>query len=330
MSIGRSIRGRTTALAVVLGFLTLLLPAASELHDGSIGAVGGGLSVSIGSASIVVPARGRVAIFFPVTLSKPSTSTVTVAYRTHDGTAKSGDAYGENVGVIKFSVDPKTGLTPITEFAGAWVYPSAYGGGGGKFSMTLSRAVGATIGNSAAVGTILGRASGKPVRVSAGDMSLYGGTRGMNRLGLVLVTLSRPAPRPIRLHYTIAGRGATPGANFHAALTGTLQIAAGAQESWVIVPIVSGSVTGTAKGLTVRLTSASGARLSRATGRVKIEPEPKVTVSKPAVGPPPSSPPPATGGPAGSPGVGPTIPDPGGGSPAPNPATMQFLSLIHI
>ena len=90
MSTGRSIRGRTTAIAVVLGFLTLLLPAVSNLRDGSIGAAGGGLSVSIGSSSIVVPAKGKVAIFFPVTLSRPSTSTVTVAYRTHDGTAKSG------------------------------------------------------------------------------------------------------------------------------------------------------------------------------------------------------------------------------------------------
>jgi hypothetical protein len=256
-------------LAAVLAMFSLGLPTTPGAAAGSPE-----LTVSIGSASVVLTAQGRPSILFPVTLSTAATSTVSVAYSTRSGTAQAGKSFRAASGKITFSVNDKTGKTPVTVFTSVSVNPSSAGATPGGFTITLSNPQGVSLGNAVGVGRILPRAAGAAVRVYTSDMSIYGGTSGGSRLGRVHVTLSRPAPKPVTVSYSVASASAVAGKHFRAPKSGQLKIANGGLAGWVDVKVVSGSVTGAPRSLSVKLTKSVGATISRAKGVITIMPEP--------------------------------------------------------
>ena len=266
---GRRPLGRLSVLAVAVAVLGLGLPAARQVAASSPE-----LTVSIGSASVVLTAQGKPAILFPVTLSTAATSTVSVSYATRSGTAKAGKSFLGASGTITFSVNRKTGRTPVTMFTTVSVNPSGAGATPGGFTITLSNPRGVSLGNAVGVGKILPRAAGSAVRVYTSDMTIYDGTGGGSRLGRVHVTLSRPAPKPVTVNYSVASASAVAGKHFRAPKSGRLQIGTGGLAGWVDVKVVSGSVTGSPRSLSVKLTKSVGASISRATGVVTIMPEP--------------------------------------------------------
>ena len=237
MSTGRSFRIRLFGIGVVAVALTLGLPALSGLQNASVGAASP-LTVSIGSASVVATGRGQSSIFLPVTLSQPSSSAVTVSYQTSDGSAQAGQAYAATSGTVTFPVDSSTGTTALTQYAPVPVYA----GGAGSFTVTLSNPVGAKLGNSTGMATILSGPRGRWIRVNAGDMSIYDGVSGGTRWALGLVTLSHTSSRPVTVNYSVVPDTATPGTTFLAATTGTLDIEPGTLSAWVGVSVVSGTV----------------------------------------------------------------------------------------
>src|SRR5262249_23810624 len=60
-------------------------------------------SIRINAASLHEGAPGAAAMLFSVLLSNPSSSTVTVAYATADGTARAGADYGAKSGTLTFN-----------------------------------------------------------------------------------------------------------------------------------------------------------------------------------------------------------------------------------
>ena len=85
---------------------------------------------------------------FRVTLDAPAQSTVSVRYRTSDGTARAGEDYAAAHGVVRFAPG-ETGKT--VEVA---VLPDSHDEGAGTMTLTLSRPYGATLADGAATGTI--------------------------------------------------------------------------------------------------------------------------------------------------------------------------------
>jgi hypothetical protein len=288
----RSSRTGTVALATALSAISFALPAAGGLREAALGAAGNAsITISIGSASIVASEKGQPTVTFPVTLSKPATTKVTVSYRTQDGTGRAGRDYDARSGRITFGVDKRTGLTRIDGFVAVAIRPRSSPGGARDFTVRLSNANGANLGNAVGAGTIAPRIRGNALRASAGDMRVFDGAGGGTRMALMRVTLSRPAAHLIAVKYKITGGTAKAKTHFVGPTAGTVWIQPKALGGWVPVKLVSGSVGNAPVQLLYKLTGATSAVISRSTGIVTIVPE--LSVVSP---PPPPPPPPPPGG----------------------------------
>ncbi len=281
MSNGRRTGRRALVIATVLTSFVVGLPPASATTAGAgpgatppaRSASSSGVSVSIGSVSIVGGSAGRRRMTFPVSLSQPPTSTVSVAFNTTGGTAKAGSSFRSAAGRLFFGVDKATGKVPLTRFVSVVVYPSSRSGLTRTFTVTLSHPLGVRIAKPVGIGRILGAAAGGSVRAAAGDMRVFGGFAGGLRNALVPITLSGPAPGAVTLSYSIVGMSAVPSTNYRAPSSGTLRLGTGSVGGWVRIRVVSGSTGSTPKSLALRLERASGSVIGRSTGTLTILPE---------------------------------------------------------
>ena len=105
-----------------------------------------------GSALSVADARvnesSGAPLRFRVTLDAPAQSTVSVRYRTSDGTARAGEDYAAAHGVVRFAPGETTKTVEVA------VLPDSHDEGAETMTLTLSRPYGATLAGGAATGTI--------------------------------------------------------------------------------------------------------------------------------------------------------------------------------
>src|ERR1700675_3842353 len=80
--------------------------------------------VSIGSASVLEGNSGTRTVWLPVTLSAPSTSTVSVQYVTASGSATSASDFVAAAGTLTFGPTVKTQFVAVTVAGDATVEPS--------------------------------------------------------------------------------------------------------------------------------------------------------------------------------------------------------------
>ena len=142
-------------------------------------------------------------MYFPVTLSQPAPSTVTVTYRTQPGSAPA-TWYTPASGTLTFPVSTDTGLTTVEQFVTVKVSHDAAACKPHAFSVKVLTASGATIGNQVGLGTISCETPTTP-QASVGGVKVYDGSGGPSRMVIVPVTLSKPAPTPVTVHYVITG-----------------------------------------------------------------------------------------------------------------------------
>src|SRR5438876_1037160 len=105
--------------------------------------------VSVGSASVLEGNAGSRMVWVPVTLSAPSTSTVSVHYATASGTATAGSDFTGMSATLSFPAGVTSLPVPVTVNGDTTFEPSE------TFTVTLSAPVGATIARGAGVGTII-------------------------------------------------------------------------------------------------------------------------------------------------------------------------------
>lgn len=116
-------------------------------NDTSPGPVPGTPAISVSNVTVAEPSSGTAPANFVVSLSQSSTSTVTVAFATADGTAKAGQDYTATNGTLTFG--PGETSKTVT------VQVLADGTAGNKtFSLNLSNPSNATITAAAGTGTI--------------------------------------------------------------------------------------------------------------------------------------------------------------------------------
>ncbi|NBQ41532.1 MAG: hypothetical protein EBU23_02900, partial [Mycobacteriaceae bacterium] len=105
-------------------------------------------TVSIANVSVAEGNSGTSAARFTVSLSKASTSTVTVGYATANGTATAGQDYTAASGTLTFAPGVTSQQVSVSVIGDATVEPDE------TFTVTLSNPTGATLATAAATGTI--------------------------------------------------------------------------------------------------------------------------------------------------------------------------------
>ncbi|CAN5630651.1 hypothetical protein BH09ACT7_BH09ACT7_60340 [soil metagenome] len=106
-------------------------------------------TVSVANASASEGTSGATNVAFTVTLSKASTTAVTVKYVTANGTATAGQDYTAGSGTVTFAPGVTSQVITVAVLGDKTVEPSE------TFTVTLSSPSGATVAGAAATGTIV-------------------------------------------------------------------------------------------------------------------------------------------------------------------------------
>ena len=195
-------------------------------------------------------------VVLPVTLSAPSTSTVSVHYATASGTATSGSDFTAASGTLSFSAGATTRFVPVTIASDTTIEPSEL------FTVKLSSPTGATLGQATGYGLI--NNDDPSVTVGIDNVTLSEGNVGSRTLGFV-VTLSAPSTSTVSVHYATAPGTAATGSDFTAG-SGNLTFTAGATTRFVPVTVSGDTAFERSETVTVKLSSPVGARIAQGTG----------------------------------------------------------------
>jgi hypothetical protein len=151
--------------------------------------------ISIGDVTVIEGDSGTTNASIPVTLSWPTTKTVTVAYSTAPGTALDGSDYQGSTGTVTFPAKA-TAETITVPIVGDQIAEKTE-----KFSVNLASPTNATLADTKATVNILDNDA--PISVSVADSAVLEGNTGTTTLPFTL-SLSRPAPVGAAVSVTVA------------------------------------------------------------------------------------------------------------------------------
>ncbi|HEV7765412.1 MAG TPA: Calx-beta domain-containing protein [Thermoanaerobaculia bacterium] len=217
-------------------------------------------SVSISDSGVPEGDAGTTTAAFVVTLSAPTTVTVTIAYATANGTASAGSDYAAANGTLVFP--PGVTSQPIhVAVAGDTDEESNE-----SFTVQLSNPVNATVADGQATGTIANDDSDSPIppivpSITIADFTITEGNAGTTSASFV-VTLSTATSVTVRADYTTADGTASAGSDYQP-INGTLVFAAGATSRSVIVAIDGDTDVEPNETLRLLLSNPQQATLSR-------------------------------------------------------------------
>lgn len=214
--------------------------------------------VSVGDVAVHEGDAGTATGTFTVSLSAPSTASVTLAYSTTNGSAGPGDFTAKS-GTLSFGAGTTTGIVKIP------VAGDTADEADETFTLTLSSPTGAVLGDGIGVGTILDddppTIAGQ--RVAIGDVAIHEGDAGA-RSAMFAVSLSRASTSPVSVSFATSTGTATQ--TDFTATSGKLKFASGTTSLTVKVPISPDAAAEGSESFTVRLSNASGATITDATG----------------------------------------------------------------
>jgi hypothetical protein len=228
-------------------------------------------AVSIASAAVTEGNSGTTNAVLAVTLSKPSTKTVTVAYRTADGTATAGQDYTAATGTVTFA--PGVTAQQVTvKVAGDTTYEPDE-----TFTVTLSNASGASLGTATGTVTIKNddAAPVTPPTISIANAAVAEGNSGTTNMAFT-VSLSKASSTAVSVGYSTANGTATAGQDYTAA-SGTLTFAPGTTTQQVNVAVIGDTAVEPDETFTVTLANPVGATLTTATATGTITNDDAVT-----------------------------------------------------
>jgi hypothetical protein len=174
-------------------------------------------ALTINDVSVTESNSGTVNATFTVSLSAPSSQTVTVSYATANGTAVSPGDYAATSATLTFA--PGITSLPVTVV----VNGDSLSESNETFLVILSGATNATLARAQGVGTI---ANDDPLpSLGINDVSTAEGNSGTKN-GTLTVSLSTASGQDVTVGYATANGTATAGSDY-AATSGTLTIPAG-------------------------------------------------------------------------------------------------------
>ena len=208
--------------------------------------------ISVGDAAVLEGDSGSRTIKFPVTLTQPATSTVTVHYAVTGVDATGATKAGPDVdfkarsGTLTFKPSLKTGNTPVVLYVAVTVYGDTSVEPDEQFHVTLTNpSNGSSLGRKEGTGTILNDDVGSGISLGIGDASIVEGDSGTGRKLSFPVTLSSPSPSAVSVHYAVTGVNATYGktassvADFAGKTSGTISFKLLASGKTAVVMTIS-------------------------------------------------------------------------------------------
>jgi len=224
--------------------------------------VGSPPTISVGSAKVVEGNSGTRGMRFNITLSKPSTRSISVNYTTADGTALAGSDYVARSGVATIPAGSLGRTITVSVRGDKILEPSE------KLKFVISSPLGANLGTNAGAGTILNDDASSGVQISVGDASVKEGDQG-DRTVTVAITLSAARNNVTTVDWASADGTASSSSDFDAA-TGTATFPALTTTAYVTFVLHPDTTVEGTEAFTVGLTNPSGAVINRATGTVTI------------------------------------------------------------
>lgn len=229
-------------------------------------------TISVADATVMEGDGGSSDLAFVVTLSAASSSAVTVAYATANGTATAGSDYAAKTGTLTFAAGETSKIVHVAVTGDTAVEANE------TVKLDLSAASGATINDGAAVGTIVNDDAATP-KLSVGNASVTEGASGNADLAFT-VTLSAASSGPVTVSYTTADGTATAGSDY-TATAGSLTFAAGEISKIVHVAVTGDTVVEANETLKLTLSAPSGATIATGTGTGTITNDdlPRITIT---------------------------------------------------
>jgi hypothetical protein len=196
-------------------------------------------TISVGSADIAPGNAGAArTVVFPVTLSKPSATPVSVSFAVGpDGTnhtASSPTDFIASAGTVTFTPHAPSNLTPTVQYVTAVINPQAAATLPKTFRVALfGPSGGYQLGNSIGNGIILGQSPSAGATFSVGDGLIWNAASGTPPIVAVPVTLSRPLGVAATVVVSFGGGSAVNGTDYLAPPTQTVTFTAGQIEQFV-------------------------------------------------------------------------------------------------
>jgi chitinase len=213
-------------------------------------------TLSVADASVLEGNSGTTDLAFTVSLSAASTTPVTVAYATADGTATAGSDYTAATGTLTFAPGQTSQIVHIA-VAGDTTYEANE-----TLTLALSSPSGATLAHGTATGTILN--DDAPPSVSISNASFTEGSAASPGHGSFTVSLSGASGLPVTVRYATQDGTAVAGKDY-VAQSGTLTFAPG-QTQQTIQVAGTGDTIAAAESFNVVLSSPSGATIAQGIG----------------------------------------------------------------
>ena len=211
-------------------------------------------SLSIGNASVTEGDSGTTTASFTVSISKaPGGSAASVSYATADGTASSGSDYVAKSGTLSWAAGDAAAKTVAVTVLGDTLAEANE-----TFTVNLSSASNATIGDGEGVGTITnddGTASTPSLSIGDATGSEAGGSVSF------AVTLSSTSGSTVMVDYASSDGTAIAGEDY-AASSGTLSIPSGQKTGTIAVPLLADTTTDPDETFTVTLSSPVNATIA--------------------------------------------------------------------
>ena len=220
-------------------------------------------------ADINVDSGGKASL--KVSLSKPSSQAVTVAYATKDDSAMEGTDYTAKSGTLTFAAGVTEQTIEVVTLAANSYQPNSR-----TLTVELSNPANASISDSNAVVTIKPSSLPTPtptpmpapiLQLAIADISVNEGATASLK-----VSLSKPSSQAVTVDYTTKDDSAMEGTDY-TAKSGTLTFAAGETEQAIeVVTLAANSNQPESKTLTVELSNSANASISDSNAVVTIVP----------------------------------------------------------
>jgi hypothetical protein len=215
-------------------------------------------SVSVGDVAVVEGSSGTRALGFPVSLSRPAATNVTVAFDTEDGSAAAGSDYVAGSGTVTIFAGSVTGVARVRVRGDTAVEPKE------SFRLRLRDPVSAALGRATGTGRIIDDDPEPGPRISVGDGSIVEGARG-TRSARFTISMSSPATERVTFHFTSSDGTAVGGSDYHVVgYDGVIN--PGGTSATLPVPVSPDRTSEPTESFTVTLSGVTGAAIGRANG----------------------------------------------------------------
>ena len=202
-------------------------------------------AIAIGDITVTEGHAGTTVAALPLTLSSPSSTSVSVQFQTANGTATQPGDYQTGSGTITFSPFQTSQLVPVTIVGDLAVEANE------TFSVTLSNPSNATIEDGVGIVTISD--DDAPPTITITDASVTEGNSGTTPASFT-VSLSHASGSTVSVQYATASGTATSGTDFTAG-SGTLTFNPGVTQLPIAVPVVGDTAAEPNETFAVNLTA---------------------------------------------------------------------------